>query len=133
MEDGAVSSKELIGYHKMLEAKKADLESRLHRLDEIAIEKAADALDNLQLATERDFAIQNLDRETSLLREVRGALGRISDGTYGMCLNCEEEINRKRLAAVPWARFCLACQESADRGQEEPVKPGAVRVLPHAA
>ena len=66
-----------------------------------------------------ELAIRNLDRESSLLRNVRGALGRIADGSYGICLHCEEEIKPKRLDAVPWTKFCIRCQEAADRHEFE--------------
>jgi DnaK suppressor protein len=45
---------------------------------------------------------------------VRTALQRIADGTYGTCFRCEREIAPKRLKALPWAAYCLACQTSAD-------------------
>ena len=62
-----------------------------------------------------ELAIRNLDRESSLLRQVKLALSRIQDSTFGTCLHCEEEINLKRLNAVPWAPYCITCQEVADR------------------
>ena len=64
-------------------------------------------------------AIRNLDRESNMLRNVRGALARIADGSYGICLHCEEDIKIKRLDAVPWAKFCIKCQEAADRHEFE--------------
>jgi DnaK suppressor protein len=107
---------ELDKYKAMLEAKRAELSSNgLRNRDEIAIEKTPDALDEVQLAGERELAIRNLDREASLLRNVRAALSRVSDGSYGICMHCEEEIKPKRLDAVPWAAFCIRCQEAADR------------------
>ena len=51
----------------------------------------------------------NIDMK--LLREVSDALRRIEKQTYGVCMECEEAISPKRLDAVPWARFCVACQE----------------------
>lgn len=48
------------------------------------------------------------------LRELRSALDRIDAGTFGLCLDCEEEISRNRLAAAPWAPYCIGCQEMAD-------------------
>lgn len=66
----------------------------------------------------RDIAIQYLDRESRLLRDVRSALGRIDEGTFGTCLHCEEDISRRRLEAMPWAKLCLPCQEAADRGEQ---------------
>jgi DnaK suppressor protein len=74
-------------------------------------------LDEVQLAGERELAIRNLDREASLLRNVRAALFRINDGSYGVCMHCEEDIKPKRLEAVPWAAFCIRCQEAADRNE----------------
>jgi DnaK suppressor protein len=55
-----------------------------------------------------------LNRNTidmKLLREISDALQRIENGTYGVCLECEEPISAKRLEAVPWARYCVTCQE----------------------
>jgi DnaK suppressor protein len=106
---------ELERYKAMLEAKQAELSGGLRNRDEIAIEKTPDALDEVQLAGERELAIRNLDREASLLRNVRAALSRIGDGSYGVCLHCEEDIKPKRLEAVPWAAYCIRCQEALDR------------------
>jgi len=109
---------ELLAYKSLLESKQADLERNLRKLDEIAVETAAEAMDNVQLAGERDFAITNLERETSLLSEVNAALERISDRSYGLCLNCGQRISPARLSAVPWASLCIHCQEAADQDRE---------------
>ncbi|HTQ56319.1 MAG TPA: TraR/DksA C4-type zinc finger protein [Bryobacteraceae bacterium] len=60
-----------------------------------------------------------LNRNTldmKLLREVLDALRRIDGGTYGICPGCEEPISPKRLDAVPWAKFCVSCQERIASG-----------------
>lgn len=49
--------------------------------------------------------------DVALLREVEAALERIDDAEYGECLECEEPISGKRLDAIPWARYCISCQE----------------------
>jgi DnaK suppressor protein len=103
----------------ILEAKQAELSGALRNRDEIAIEKAPDALDEVQLAGERELAIRNLDRDSNMLRQIRRALARIADGTYGTCLHCEEEISPKRINAVPWAAYCIKCQEQVDRHEIE--------------
>jgi DnaK suppressor protein len=95
------------------------LEQIVRNRDGIVIEKSADALDEIQHAAERELAIRNLDRESKLLRNVRSALRRIEDCSFGICAHCEEEISPKRLAAVPWAPFCIQCQEQADRKHED--------------
>jgi DnaK suppressor protein len=110
---------ELNKFKKILETKQDELEKIVRNRDAITIEKSADALDEVQHAAERELAIRNLDRESNLLRNVRSALRRIEDGSYGTCLHCEEEISPKRLAAVPWAPFCIQCQEQADRNRDE--------------
>ena len=110
---------ELNKYKTQLEAKQAELAGGLRNREGIAIEKTADALDEVQLAGERELAIRNLDRESNLLRSIRLALARIDDGSYGTCLHCEEEISAKRLNAVPWTSYCLTCQEAADRHEFE--------------
>src|SRR6266852_8697252 len=109
-------------YKALLEAKQAELAGGLRNREGIAIEKTADALDEVQLAGERELAIRNLDRESNLLRNVRSALARIADGSYGVCLHCEDDISPKRLNAVPWATYCIKCQEAADRHEFETVE-----------
>lgn len=63
---------------------------------------------NVQLAVS-----ENESKQLTLIDE---ALLRIADGEYGPCQNCEKEINPKRLAALPWARYCLDCQELLEKG-----------------
>jgi DnaK suppressor protein len=110
---------ELNKFRQILEAKRAELEAAVRDREGIAIEKSPDALDEVQHAAERELAIRNLDRESNLLRNVRLALRRIEDGSYGVCVHCEEDINPKRLHAVPWTPFCISCQEIADRNKDE--------------
>ena len=102
-----------------LEAKQAELSGALRNRDEIAIEKAPDALDEVQLAGERELAIRTLDRDSNMLRQIRRALARIADGSYGTCLHCDEDISPKRMNAVPWAAYCIKCQEQVDRHEIE--------------
>jgi len=109
-----VTSAELGGIQEILEQKAAELVHVLRKRDGIAIEKSADQMDEIQYASERDLAIRNVDRESSLLRQVKAALRRIRDGSFGTCMECESAISPKRLAALPWAQRCIQCQEAAD-------------------
>jgi len=88
-------------YRSMLEAKKIALSAGLRSREYLAIEKAADPLDEVQFACERELAISNLDRESKLLQRVLSALDRVADGSYGVCLHCGASINPRRLGAVP--------------------------------
>ena len=104
---------------RLLRTKQLELSRSLHKRDEIVIEKASDAFDEVQLMGERELAIRNLDRDSKALRQIHRALSRIANGTYGVCLRCEEDILPKRMAAVPWAAFCIKCQEKIDRCEIE--------------
>ena len=112
---------ELNAFRANLENIQAELVRGTRNRESIAIEAGADELGRIQLATERDYAIGNLERSTSRLRDVRGALLRLDAGTFGICAGCEEEIMPKRLGAVPWASLCIICQEAADREEKSPV------------
>lgn len=117
-----MTKQELNKYKDALKKKEAELMRVIVNREGIEIEKSPDALDEVQHAAERELAIRNLDRDSALLRNVRGALLRVEEGSYGVCLHCEEDISQKRLNAVPWAAYCITCQEMADRnvanGQE---------------
>lgn len=113
----------------LLEATKAELSLGLRNRDRIAVENAADTLDAVQFAGERELAIRNLDRESRLLRATRGALARIDDGSYGVCLHCDHPINPKRLSAVPWAAYCIQCQEEVDRFEAKSEMPESTSEL----
>ena len=108
-----------IGFQQILEQKYAELVHVLRVRDGIAIEKSADPMDEIQYATERDLAMRSADLDSNLLRDVRAALRRIHDGSFGTCIECEYAISPKRLVAVPWASRCIECQETADRDQQE--------------
>ena len=114
-----MTKNELNKYRNVLEDKRVNLVQMMRNRDGIVIEKSADALDEVQYATERELAIRSLDRDSNLLRNVRAALDRIEEGSFGVCLHCEEDISPKRLAAVPFTAYCIVCQELADRGQHE--------------
>jgi DnaK suppressor protein len=60
------------------------------------------------------FGITNADR--SVLNMIDAALKRIQSEAYGVCANCQEEMQQKRLEAVPWAKHCIACQEKMEQG-----------------
>ena len=105
----------LADFRQVLEAKRQEFERRRCQREDILIETTADELDRMQQFLGREVAIRNIDRESYALKEVIAALKRLSEGTYGTCLCCEEVIPEKRLRAVPWAAYCIICQEFLDR------------------
>lgn len=78
----------------------------------------ADEGDLSQQSHEEWLFIQRNMLESNRLRELMDALRRIKEGVYGVCLSCEEPISRKRLDALPWARFCVSCQERVTQDPE---------------
>ena len=106
-------------FRAVLTARVAELERFTRQRDAIAVERCVDQLEEIQAASQRALAVCNLDREFNQLRDARAALRRIQEGSFGTCQECDEDIHPKRLAAVPWATFCIRCQEAADGNLEE--------------
>lgn len=87
---------------------------------DLGLEGAQDPADRAEVTYEKEVLFSQSENETELLQMVDGALGRMDDGTYGKCLNCGGDIELKRLQAVPWAHFCIKCQnakEAEDAGR----------------
>lgn len=106
-------------FRDVLAAKVAELERLIRQRDGIKVERSADQLEEIQAASQRALAVCNLDRDFNQLRGARAALRRIEQGSFGTCLECDEEVYPKRLAAIPWAQFCIECQEAVDRNLDE--------------
>jgi RNA polymerase-binding protein DksA len=62
---------------------------------------------------EKSFLVASI--EGNLLKELEGALERINNGTYGICVICDEPIHPNRLEAIPYAKLCLACKANEER------------------
>ena len=113
------SKPKLASYKKILEKKAEEVRRSM------SAQKAAQVVSRLDVPSdEGDLSQQSheewifLNRNTidaKLLREIGDALHRIDVGTYGVCMECEEEISQKRLDAVPWAKYCVTCQEDIAR------------------
>ena len=59
---------------------------------------------------QQQMSLESKNRALLTLKQIEAALGRVKDGSYGVCLKCEEEISEKRLKARPESPFCTACQ-----------------------
>jgi DnaK suppressor protein len=122
---------ELEQFRVTLERILAGLGPALRKRDEIAIENCADTLDEVGKAADRELAVSQLERISNRHNELRGALKRIQGGTYGICLECESDISRKRLNAVPWAPYCIHCQELVDHnGIRTPPSTSSQLIVP---
>ncbi len=75
-----------------------------------------DIVDRANNAYNRELMFSLSDSERQILLQVEDALRRLDDGAYGRCSNCGRTIATQRLEAVPWARYCIDCQELAEKG-----------------
>ena len=73
-----------------------------------------DSLDVASNARDREITFMLKSRELDELRAIEDALERMDHDDYGICANCEEAIEIKRLEAIPWTRFCRSCQEEME-------------------
>ena len=120
-------------FRQMLKSKLNEAVATTGLRDSIRIHQVADPIDMTQQAAEREMAMQNLHRGAALVRQVRSAMERLDDGSYGICLQCEEPISPKRLKAVPWAEFCISCQETVDQSSSKRDFDTEAREVPEAA
>jgi DnaK suppressor protein len=120
-----MTTNELNRFQAILTAQVAELERFTRHRDGITVERSADQLEEIQMASQRALAVCNLDREFNQLRKARASLRRIQEGSFGTCQECDEDIHPKRLAAVPWASYCIRCQEAVDSNFEEIQAPSS--------
>ena len=78
---------------------------------------SADLADKAAISYTKEFLYSLSNTERNVLQQVEQALLRLEEKDFGVCDECEENIQKKRLDAVPWARYCLPCQEAVDKGQ----------------
>ena len=107
-------------YKKRLLAKQDELlrlvsksEKDGREADEEATQDIADKAAN---SYTKEFLFHQSDENRRLLQLVNEALERLKNGSYGLCLACHEDVQLKRLEAVPWARHCIECQEKQEKG-----------------
>jgi DnaK suppressor protein len=86
---------------------------------EASDEGSDDIVDRANNAYSRELLFSLSDGERHTLLRIEEALKRIEAGTYGICTNCSNEIRSGRLKAMPWARYCIDCQELAEKGMLE--------------
>ncbi|HLL14585.1 MAG TPA: TraR/DksA family transcriptional regulator [Pyrinomonadaceae bacterium] len=84
------------------------------------LEATQDPADMAANAYTKELLISMSANDRRLLALIDEALLRIETGGFGECVNCGEPVQEKRLEAVPWARFCLKCQDLQERGLLNP-------------
>lgn len=115
-----MDKKKLDSFKKRLEERQRELRMAVTRNTqdgrEADSEAAQDVADRAANSYTKEFLFSQSSNERQTLTMVEGALSRIREGSFGECIACGEEINSKRLEAVPWTRHCIACQEKLEQG-----------------
>ena len=108
-----MTNTELMNLKAALEAKRQELTAQLRgRVEELTIEDSEpELLDRLQRMSDRNEAAGILHRFSVTLFDVERSLRAIDQGRYGQCVQCDRAIPLKRLESIPWAPYCVRCQE----------------------
>ncbi|HEU4413185.1 MAG TPA: TraR/DksA family transcriptional regulator [Candidatus Angelobacter sp.] len=118
-----MDKKKLETFKKRLDERQQSLRKTVSRTEEdgrIADQDSAqDIADRAASSYTKEFLFSQSNNDRQLLSMVEAALARIREGTFGECVSCGNEINAKRLEAVPWTRYCIECQEKLEKGQLE--------------
>jgi len=117
-----MDEKRLAQYREKLREKERSTLDLLQRTESLGRESDGEVLDiadQALMSYTREFNFSKSSNDRRLLALVRDALHRVDHDSYGECLHCGEEIETRRLEAVPWAMYCLACQTLNEKGRLE--------------
>lgn len=107
-------------YRKQLLAKQEEIRRMVARSDqdgrEADNEITQDQADRAANSYTKEFLFHQSDGNRRILQLIQEALRRADEGSYGLCVECEQDVQSKRLDAVPWARHCIECQEKQEKG-----------------
>jgi DnaK suppressor protein len=108
-------------FKKAIENHRRELVKEIHsQTRQIVIqENEHDPIDQVQSMNLREESASHLGRRSRVLAEIDRSLQAISEGSYGICIDCEEPISLKRLETLPWAPRCVGCQEGLERQQAD--------------
>ena len=107
-------------YREQLVAARSDLLSSMGmKAESIASIGRVSEEDQAQASHEEFISLRLNGLDYEKLRMVEEALDRLESGEYGICLSCDEAIAPRRLKAVPWARYCVQCQDRSTSEREE--------------
>src|SRR5258708_16741111 len=115
-----MDKKRLDYYKKKLLTRREELMRTIARTEEEGREadddKAGDLADKAANSYTKEFLFGMTNTDRTILSMIDAALKRIQSNEYGLCANCQEEMQQKRLEAVPWAKHCINCQEKHEQG-----------------
>ena len=115
-----MEKKRLEYYKKKLQTRREELMKTIARTQEEG--RAADDDQTVDLADKaansytKEFLFGMTNTDRTILNMIDAALKRINTDEFGVCANCQDEMQQKRLDAVPWAKHCINCQEKMEQG-----------------
>ena len=116
-------------YRQMLLDKREQVVSGLGvKFDTLAKMGRVAEEDQAQISHDEFISLRLNSLDYGQLRLVEEALDRLQSGDYGVCLACEQPIPPKRLHALPWARYCIPCQETIGMSREEDLQEARPRL-----
>ena len=118
--EGVMEQKKIKTYREKLLQKKHEIleayqKNKTYGMEADA-EGAQDIADKASSSYTKEFLFSLSNTERDMLQQVDAALHRLDDHRFGFCVVCEDEMDRKRLEAVPWAKRCISCQEKQEQG-----------------
>jgi DnaK suppressor protein len=115
-----MDKKKIKQYESKLQAQRRALLGMVERTEDYGREAdseiSQDPADKASSSYTKELLFSQSTNERITLKLIDEALDRISDGAYGECVNCGQDIQVKRLEALPWARYCIKCQELQEQG-----------------
>lgn len=77
--------------------------------------EVGDSIDQATQSLDKEILFELSDNERKILRDIDAAIRKMEKGTYGQCEHCKKIIDKKRIKALPSARYCMACQSGSER------------------
>ena len=115
-----MDKKRLEYYKKKLQTRREELAKTITRTEEEGRtaddDPTVDLADKAANSYTKEFLFGQTNTDRAILQLVDESLQRIKSGAYGTCVECEEELQQKRLEAVPWAKYCVSCAEKHEQG-----------------
>jgi DnaK suppressor protein len=116
-----MNTSEIERFEQILKIRLEQTISSLRRLHDetrsIDPDSPSDSADQCVLTLSREALFHQSGERRVMARRIEAALERIRENTFGICLGCGENINSRRLEALPWTQYCLDCQEDLERNQ----------------
>jgi DnaK suppressor protein len=116
-----MDKKRLDYYKKKLLTRRDELVKTITRTEEEGRQAdddpTVDLADKAANSYTQEFLFGQTSSDRNMLNQIDEALKRIRNNAFGQCASCQEEMQQKRLEAVPWAKHCISCQEKMEQGQ----------------